>query len=32
MIGIVWGATRIRANEKLKTIIEYYEYKGIKPI
>ena len=32
MIGIVWGATRIRANEKLKTIIEYYERKGIKPI
>lgn len=32
MIGIVWGATKIKANEKLKTIIEYYERKGIKPI
>ena len=32
MIGIVWGATRIRANKKLETIIEYYKRKGIKPI
>ena len=32
MIGIVWGATKIRANKKLETIIEYYERKGIKPI
>lgn len=25
MIGIVWGTTRIRANKKLETIIEYYK-------
>lgn len=32
MIGIVWGATRTKANGKLETIIECYEHKGIKPI
>ena len=32
MIGIVWGATTIKANEKLETIIEYYKRKDIKPI
>lgn len=29
MIGIVWGATTIKANEKLETIIEYYKHLSI---
>lgn len=32
MIGIVWGTTRVKANGKLETIIEYYKHKSIKPI
>ena len=33
MTGIVWGKTKIKANEKLELIIKNYkQYKNIKPI
>lgn len=32
MIGIVWGKTKARADNKLAQIVENYNWKGIKPV
>lgn len=32
MIGIVWGKTKVRADNQLAQIVENYNQKGIKPV
>ena len=32
MIGIVWGKTKVRADNQLAQIVEDYNWQGIKPV